>query len=466
MIKGNATVKNQWPDYRTIWRWHFYAGLFSIPFVLVLSASGAVYLFKDEIEAWLDRPYDNLSLTGGLSLPSQQIQAALSSVPGSSFEQYELPRTEKSAARVIVRKGVNDYRVYVQPATLQILSQVPEDQRLMRQIFRLHGELWMGNWGSYLVEIAASWTIVLIVTGIYLWWPRSRRRLAGVLYPRLHAGQRSFWRDLHAVTGIWICLFALFLLLTGLPWAKFWGTYFRTIRQWTGLVKGPADWPVGNERARRKKELLPSKHQQDSTRGSSRANVDNSLSTRSIDLSPIDRLVPLAQKLNLPPPVVIAPPRRFESYWSIRSLTGNRPLRVTLFVDPITGQVMKEERFRDRHFLDKVVAIGIAAHEGRLFGWPNQVLGLVTAVGLTLICASAVVLWLRRREPNTLGAPPPGVAPSFSLTLLLVVAVLAIYLPLFGLSLAVVLAMEKLLLVRIPIVRHWLGLVSHCSPPS
>ena len=37
------TDTNRIPLYRTIWRWHFYAALFVIPFILVLSATGAAY---------------------------------------------------------------------------------------------------------------------------------------------------------------------------------------------------------------------------------------------------------------------------------------------------------------------------------------------------------------------------------------------------------------------------------------
>lgn len=33
-----------WPDYASVWRWHFYAGVFCIPFVIVLSITGTIYL--------------------------------------------------------------------------------------------------------------------------------------------------------------------------------------------------------------------------------------------------------------------------------------------------------------------------------------------------------------------------------------------------------------------------------------
>ena len=40
--------------YRTLWRWHFYAGLICIPFVIWLAVTGSVYLFRPQIEAWFD----------------------------------------------------------------------------------------------------------------------------------------------------------------------------------------------------------------------------------------------------------------------------------------------------------------------------------------------------------------------------------------------------------------------------
>ncbi len=46
-------------------------------------------------------------------------------------------------------------------------------------VAHLHGQLLAGRWGSYLVELAASWAIVLILTGLYLWWPRQAERFAG-----------------------------------------------------------------------------------------------------------------------------------------------------------------------------------------------------------------------------------------------------------------------------------------------
>ncbi|MFN5741729.1 MAG: PepSY-associated TM helix domain-containing protein, partial [Planctomyces sp.] len=239
---------SSWPDYRAVWRWHFYAGLICVPFVIILSLTGCVYLFRPQIEAWTERSYNSLSPATSPLPPAKLIDSALQAFPGSVFSSYELPANTQSAARVVVATDSGSQRVYVHPGTGVVLGSIPEDQRIMRLFFRLHGELLMGDRGSNIVETAACWTVVLLLSGIWLWWPRSARGLAGVLYPRLFAGSRLFWRDLHAVVGLWITGLALFLLLTGLPWAKFWGDYFKTVRQITGTAVARQDWSNTAER--------------------------------------------------------------------------------------------------------------------------------------------------------------------------------------------------------------------------
>ena len=66
------TAEKSWPDYRAVWRWHFYASLFCIPFVIILATSGAIYLFKPQIEAWNDRPFDHLELQGAPATAAEQ----------------------------------------------------------------------------------------------------------------------------------------------------------------------------------------------------------------------------------------------------------------------------------------------------------------------------------------------------------------------------------------------------------
>ena len=447
--------RKPWPDYRAVWRWHFYAGLVCIPFLIVLSISGAIYLFKPQVEAWIDRPYDNLKVDSSPQSAAEQARAALSALPGSTFSSYEMPPDDHSAARVIVRHQSEATRVYVHPGNSQILKVIPEDERFMRVLFRLHGELLLGNRGSMLVELAASWAIIMILTGLFLWWPRGSKGLGGVVYPRLGRSSRVFWRDLHGVTGFWVSGLALFLLLSGLPWAKFWGDYLKTARRLTGTAVVQQDWTNGQSTtpsplANRE----PDEHAGHRTGSLPRA---KSSEAKPVDLTAIDRIIATVRPLQLAPPVVIAPGRPTTG-WTAKSMAANRTLRVDLTMNGATGAILSRKNFADRHLIDRIIGFGIAAHEGQLFGWPNQLLGLLTALGLVLLSISSVILWWRRRDPGTLGAPTIAMNPRFSAGLLAIVVLLGLYLPLFGLSLIAVKLVEVLLLVRIPPVSHWLGL--------
>ena len=86
--------------YRRLWRWHFYAGLFCIPFVLTLAASGAIYLFKPQIDRWEERDYRGLSLEGAVSA-DRQLEAAEAAFPEASFNHYRLPEEAGDAAMVL-----------------------------------------------------------------------------------------------------------------------------------------------------------------------------------------------------------------------------------------------------------------------------------------------------------------------------------------------------------------------------
>ena len=460
-----------WPDYRAVWRWHFYAGLFCIPFVIVLSISGLIYLFKPQIEAWNDRHYDNLQMTGSAKPVSEQIAAAIAAVPGSSFASYELPEFASSSARIVVKNEETSILAYVHPETLQILHTVPDGERFMRWIFRLHGELLMGNRGSNLVELAACWTIVLLITGLFLWWPRNVKGPGGVLYPRLFGGSRMFWRDIHSVVGMWISFCAIFLLLTGLPWAKFWGDYFKQVRQVTGTAAAQQDWSNGSERSssgsRRSGEKggetppggsASGEHSDHGGGGSSR--TKGRVPGPPIDFTVIDTMVANVVTLRLDAPVVISAPGGRSGTWNARSNTANRPRRVTVELDPKTGAILSREDFKDRHWVDRAVGVGIAAHEGALFGWPNQVLGVLTTLGLVLLSVSGAILWWKRRDQGVLGAPKPALSPGVSWGLISIVAFIGICLPLFAASLMLVLSTEWLVLRRIPAVRTWLGLIA------
>ncbi|MFC0205516.1 PepSY-associated TM helix domain-containing protein [Novosphingobium soli] len=441
--------------YRAVWRWHFYAGLLCVPFVLWLSVTGGLYLFKPQIEAALYAPYRGVSTALMPRLAPDAIAArAVAAVPGAVLHKYVLPQDPGDAVEVLVGQGSRDVRVWVHPGTGAVLHQVPEEDRLMRLVFRLHGELLAGRWGSALVETAACWTVVMLLTGLFLWWPRGSLRLAGVLYPRLRRGRALFWRDIHAVTGLWIALAALFLIATGLPWAVAWGDYFREVRAVTGTASPRQDWSAGAGadaalRAREDAGMRAMMSEHAEHHGMAMAHT-------APPAAALDAVVARAAQLGFAGPVEVSPPTAANGPWQVRSQADNRPRRDSAEI-AADGRLVGVQRFADRHWIDRVVGTGVAIHEGAWMGLANQLVNLAVLLGLVLLCLSSVVLWWRRRPTDALGAPPSLAPLRHSWALVLLVLVLALAMPLFGVSLAAAVATEAALKRLSPRLRRWAG---------
>jgi len=418
--------------YATLWRWHFYAGLFVLPFVLVLSVSGAIYLFKPQIDRWEERAFLDLGTAGAVS-PDAQVAAAAAANPGLRFESYRLPRASGDAAMIAFALPAGDQRqVFVSPQG-QLLGTLDRDERISDTVARIHGTLLIGEWGDRLVELAASWTIVLILTGLAMWWPRPFRG-AGTFWPRVSLRGRPLLKDLHRTTGFWIAGLVLVMLASGLPWAGTWGSAFKWARTELGWLDGPQDWKIGVDRGHA--------GHHDATAAAASAH-----DTRSAAL-PLAVFVARAEAEHMAFPVVVIPPgvaQRFGpsagAAWTVKSEAQDRTLGRQVSYDPVTGKETARRGFADQHVIDRAVNIGVAWHEGQLFGWVNQLIGLLTAIALVAIGGLGVAMWIKRRPAGQIGAPPrarQGV-PRWLMGALIV---FAIVLPLFGLSLIVVAGIE------------------------
>jgi uncharacterized iron-regulated membrane protein len=424
MNNSMLVTNNNKALYRTIWRWHFYAGIFAIPFVILLSLTGAIYLFKPYYEHWQERDYRGLQVTGETLAPNDQITAALAAVENGKLLSYRLRQAADEAVLIKVQ------------------------EQLMNIVKTIHGELLLGDVGSILVELAACWAIVLIVTGLYLWWPRNARGMAGVIYPRLREGSRTFWRDIHAVTGIWISAMALFLLITGLPWALVWGSALKEVRAID--FSAQQDW--SQSRAQ--------EHQHWRAQASDVFNLTPAVITT-------------AQQLQLAPPVELSVAASSQAShhkdhnehnhhelmaqsWKASSQTSNRPQRADVWING-DGSIEKRSDFAQKKLLDRAIGIGVAAHEGYLFGRFNLVLGVLTCAGLILISVSGFILWRKRKPESALGAPPPMPA-RVGFTVMAITLGLAIFLPVLAVSLVAIFVIEFFVLRRLKGVNQWLGL--------
>ncbi len=464
-----ASLSERSTLYRSVWRWHFYAGLFVMPMVMILSLTGAAYLFKPQIERWEERAWQGLSDARAVS-PDAQRDAALAAFPGAQMHSYRLAQRPGDAA--LIQLGLPGHGgramrdVFVSPQGT-VLGTLDPGWRIMRIAHDIHGQLLLGKRGSWIVELAASWAIVMIATGLCLWWP-SGRGLAGVIWPRLGQGSKALWRDLHAVTGFWVSGLAMVLLLTGLPWADVWGSAFKAVRQEMGWIKGAQDWTIGG----RSGDVGDhAEHDHGAMISADRTGMTMTGAVQAMAPVSLTEIVARAKSEHLSFPVIVSPPgavqrrgARQSAVWTVKSDSQNRPLRVALTYDAITGAETSRETFADKHVIDRVVGYGVAWHEGALFGLANQLIGAATALALMLLAISGFVLWRRRAPAGGLGAPPPPHGRLNRPAIKIITGFLFLTLPLFALSLVAVWLFDRLALRHLPRLAHWLGLELKLGP--
>jgi uncharacterized iron-regulated membrane protein len=452
--------------YRAVWRWHFYAGLVAAPFALWLAFTGALYLWKPQYEEWRYRDLLNVpavatSAGGQTALSAEaQLAAARAAYPKLTAVQF-IPAFQPGRTAEVQfgsRGSGEKISVFVNPATAAIVGERRESDRLMTTIHDLHGSLLAGRTGEIVIELAASWMFVLLLTGFYLWWPRPKFTVWGFLLPRLRGEGRTsrvFWRDLHAVPAVWFSAGALFLLATGLPWTKVGGAWLRTVS--AAMGEGSP------------KESAASAHRSELTGWSPplRAGVAQKIdalasapagheghempAAKSAPLPPgvktpprisLDRAMAIAAERGVPQPYAIALPAGPAGVMSAMSDRNQAFTRTYLHLDQYSGRVLADVRYGDYGLVGKFFLWGIIAHEGQLFGLLNQILGTLACAGVFLMAASGLALWWQRKPGRRLAAPASE--RTLPRPVVLGTGLLALFLPLLAASLVVMLIFDRL----------------------
>jgi hypothetical protein len=112
----------------------------------------------------------------------------------------------------------------------------------MQQVRKLHGGLLLGDRGTEAVELAAHWAVVMIVTGLDLWWPRGGRTAARqAAPPQGPVRERATLRHAHLFTGVLARALVLPILLTRLPWTDVWGGGLSRVQEPRGRPRARCD---------------------------------------------------------------------------------------------------------------------------------------------------------------------------------------------------------------------------------
>lgn len=458
--------------YRAIWRWHFYAGLLVVPFMLMLAITGTIYLFKPQLDQLMYRDLLIVEHTSGAALPAtQQLAAVQAAYPDATVAAFRPSDAHNHSAEAsLATADGRNLSVFVNPYTAAVLGERDADWNLQQVALKLHGELLIGPAGDRMIELAACWAIILLLTGMILWWPRKGARVWGTLLPRLRGNRRVFWRDLHAVPGFYAVVLILFLLISGLPWTGFWGKAFTNLAgdypaaMWNAVPEstvltgslnegGPKIVPWAAEPAPLPQSTLPGheQHQGGAAAGAPAAPQAGVPAGTPVDL---DSIMALAQSRGVVPGYTVSLPQAAEGVYTVSVFPGDPADEATLHIDQYSGAVLADIRWSDYGLAPKAVAMGIALHEGKYFGLANQLLALFAALMVVLLAVTGVIMWWKRRPAGRLGAPAaPQVLPRKK-TVAGVTLALGILFPLVGVSLIAVGLLDWLVIQRIPRLRQ------------
>ncbi|PPU93547.1 PepSY-associated TM helix domain-containing protein [Xanthomonas albilineans] len=451
--------------YRAVWRWHFYAGLLVLPFLIWLALTGAAFVYQQPIDGYFHRALKTVTVSADArALPPQRLlDAALAVQPGQALRYTTPVRSDASAEVTIAAADGRHMVVYVDPYRARVLGRLPEHGTVAWTIRRLHSLDYVGWFARALIEVAAGWAILLVLTGIYLWWPRGRR--AGVTRVRGRPPQRRFWRDVHALTGSVVGAMLLFLALTGLPWSWFWGAQVNRLANghhygypaglrvnlpMSAQRLGETEVPAWSLRQARVPESVLSSAAPATThamRTAEDASAAMTVAGQAAIAIGLNAAVARFRARGIAAGYSVALPRGPRGVYTASVYPPDLAQQRVIHLDQYSGKVLLDMRYADYGPLAKALEWGINVHMGQEYGWFNQVLLIASCFGIGVLCVSAVLVWWKRRPARALGVPPP---PDWR-TLRVVVALLALggaLFPLVGLSLMLMLALDWSLVLR------------------
>jgi len=428
------------PLYRAVWRWHFYAGLLVLPFMVLLALTGGTYLLKDELNAVFYRSYLTVEAKGGHALQASDLVARATAYLPGTVTAYFPPASDTASATVTIKAETGKQRVYVNPYDGRILGKLDDggaaQSPFMLFIRKIHSLDYFGWIANRVIEIVAGWAIILVVSGIYLWWPRGRN--VGSFNIRGDAKRRPFWRDLHAVTGLYAGAFIFFLAITGLPWSGFWGGKVNTYANETGLGYPTGYWddvPVS---------AVPMKDAMTQTSWSyENAPMPQSTPTGASTFG-LDRAVALFEKLGIHKGYAIDLPQSPEGVYTASVYPDDINFERIIHLDQYSGKVLFDAGFRELGPIGKAIEWGVSVHMGQQFGRANQLVMLATCIAIIMMSIAAVVMWWQRRPKGSLGAPRYPTEYRLARGVIAILVVAGLLFPLVGLSILVALAIDVL----------------------
>lgn len=375
---------------------HLYLSLAAGLVIMVTCATGAILVFERELQELFHPARYHVEATGKRVPLDSMVSSLQSKVQGAkingvkaykdSTRTAELNYAVKTAGSAQKKKAGEAERLiaYVNPYTAEVVELYNHRDSFFYSVMDLHRWMLSGDTGKLIVGTATFIFLFILITGLILWWPKSRNILKQRVKLKLNGGWKRLNHDLHIVMGFYSFIFLFIFAFTGLAWSFEW--FNKAIYAVTSSSMQPVKPPV----VKKENSSIPVWPfvAAEGGAGSKTANL------------PYNDILELAQEQW--PDVMfynISAPKDSSSPYNVSVLPVDaihESATDLYYVHPSTGAVIGSMKWTERNTGQRVRATFKPVHVASIYGMPSKVIGLIVCLFGASFPVTGVIMWINR----------------------------------------------------------------------
>jgi sulfite reductase (NADPH) flavoprotein alpha-component len=383
--------------YKKFWfKAHFILGL-AFGFILLITATtGGLLSFEKEILKLINSKSYVVSVPNDVKKAQahEMIAALKQHIPDAKINAVTLSSNPTSSAVITIassnpqqRKGIN---YYINPYTYELLPHI-QGESFFKTVEDIHRRLMLGNIGKQLVGVSSIVLVILLFSGLYLYFPRLKRTFLASFTFSFKSKGRYFLHSIHSSIGLWVLPLYLVAVLTGLYWSYDW------YRQGLHTLSGVA-LPV-------KPTMNVNKNAQNHTlaleQNKKEPQLNRKKSTITVDtqLSKAFKLFEIFLQKEYSSATIRVPNKGSVytiSYFDediINSIARNQ-----MQIDIHSWELLKHERYENKPLNEKLISSMLPLHSGEYFGIIGQTLMFIASILMPLFAITGLMLYLNRKQ--------------------------------------------------------------------
>lgn len=204
------------PLRRILFQIHLWCGISLGLYIFFISITGSVLVYRNEL--YVAATPNPQVATANIPLLSEQVlrDGVLADYPGYSISRYVSPREDQVAVEIWVENDDQVIKRFYDPRTGEDVGSAARlGQMAVLTLIDLHESFMAGQTGRRINGIAALFIVLMVFTGLIIWWPGIKRWRRSLVVHRGARFKRMIW-DMHSMIGFWSAAFILVFAVSGI----------------------------------------------------------------------------------------------------------------------------------------------------------------------------------------------------------------------------------------------------------